>query len=188
MKILYIGSVVGCEEYTALKKIYKNVDFIKPQKSFFLPYIFDKIFLHVSPKILEPIINQYIFSRIKKSYDLIFVRSGEFIGKKLILKLKKKTKKIIFLCHENPFILKNNFNKQRFKLCLSALQYYDLMVFHQPSRIKLAKKFGIKKTLVVLPLYKKTIHRPQKITVNEKKKFVCSYWKQSRVWFVEKIM
>ena len=56
MKILYIGGKTGIEEYTALKKVYKNVDLIKPYESFFFPHISYKIFWHISPKIFEPIL------------------------------------------------------------------------------------------------------------------------------------
>ena len=44
MKILYIGYKTGVEEYTALKKVYKNVDLINPHESFFFPYIYGELF------------------------------------------------------------------------------------------------------------------------------------------------
>ena len=171
MKILYVASkntVAGVDEYAALRKVYSNTEFIDPYECFFSRYIIYAIFYHIHPKILEPLINQYILSKIKNFYDLIIIRNGETIGKNLILRLKKKTNKIIFLCHDNPFVSRD---KQRFKLCLAALKYYDLIIFLQSSRIKLSKKYGIKKTLLVLPYYKKETYRPQKITLNEKKKY-----------------
>ena len=193
MKILYVASkntVAGVDEYAALRKVYSNTEFIDPYECFFSRYIFNAIFYHIHPKILEPLINQYILSKIKNFYDLIIIRNGETIGKNLILKLKKKTNKIIFLCHDNPFVCRDN---QRFKMCLAALKYYDLIIFLQSSRIKLSKKYGIKKTLLVLPSYTKETFRPQKITLNEKKKYSSDIifigtWMPERGIFFKKLI
>ena len=157
MKVLFIGMKSGNSyiQYLTLKEIYKKVDFIDGFRPFFLPSITRRIFWHISPKIFEPLLNQYILSKIKKSYDLIYVKAGEVIGKKLILKLKKKTKKIVFFCNDNPFVLRDG---QRWKLFLSSGQFYDLLIFQDKSRISLSKKYGIKKTLVVSPPYQKNIH------------------------------
>ena len=61
MKILYLGTKKGAalQEYLVLKKVYKKVDLIDPYKSFILPNIYNKIFVHISPKIFQPIINLY---------------------------------------------------------------------------------------------------------------------------------
>ena len=170
MKILFLGIKIQSSfyQFLALKKNYKEVDIIDAYKSFFLPNITLRIFFHIHPKIFEITINKYILSKIKKSYDLIFVRSGELIGKKLILELKKKTKKIVFYCNDNPFVLRD---KNKWKLCLPALKFYDLIIFHNKSRISLSKKYGVKKTLLVLPSYEKRFHFPQKMTLGEQKKY-----------------
>ena len=98
MKVLFIGMKSGNSyiQYLTLKKIYKKVDFIDAFRPFFLPNITRRIFWHISPQIFEPLLNHYILSRIKKSYDLIYVKAGEVIGKKLILEIKKKNKKNSF--------------------------------------------------------------------------------------------
>ena len=92
MKVLFIGPKLGNSylQYLTLKKIYKNVDFIDGLKVFFLPSLTRKIFNHITPLILQFYINHYILSKVKKNYDLIYVKSGDIIGKHLILKLKKK--------------------------------------------------------------------------------------------------
>ena len=191
MKIQFFVGKKGIEEYSALKKVYKNVDLIKPQESFFFSLnISNTVFWHFSSKIFEPILNQYILSKIKKSYDLIFVRDGDFIGKKLILKLKLKTKKIIFFCHDNPFVSRDY---RRFDLCLPALKHYDFMIFLQSSRIALSKKFGIKKSFLVLPYYEKKIHYPRKINLRERKKFTndvifIGTWMPERGIFFNKLI
>ena len=193
MKVLYIGLKTfghGYFQYLTLKKIYKKVDFIDNFKAFFLPKITNAIFWQISPIILEPFLNRYVLSRIKKSYDLIYITSGELIGKKLILELKKKTKKIAFYCEDNPFVSRD---KKRWKLFLPASQFYDLIIFQQKSRINLSKKYGIKKTLLTFPTYQKNIHRPQKISPNEKKKYASNVlfigtWYPERGIFFKKLI
>ena len=176
MRVLFIGGKFGNGyiQYLTLKKICKEVDFINAYekingyKSFLLTKIIGIIFVHISPKILEPFLNHYILSRVKKSYDLIYVKSGEVIGKKLILALKRRTKKIVFFCNDNPFVSRD---KQKWKLFLSSGRFYDLLVFQDKSRVSLSKKYGIKKTLLVLPPYQKNVHCRQKLLSNEKKKY-----------------
>ena len=91
MKILFIGTKgeKSHHHFLSLKKIYRNVDFIDPNKAYIFPSIGGRISHRISPKIFEPIINIYILSKIKKNYDLIFVRSVELISEKIILLLKK---------------------------------------------------------------------------------------------------
>ena len=170
MKVLFIGPQQGrsFNEYLALKKIYKNVDLIEPYKSLPFQSISSKIFFHISPKLLEPIINKYFILKIKdKSYDLIYVRSGEFIGQKLISILKKYTKKIVIYCADNPFVARD---KKRWDLLRPALKYYDLVVFQQFLRIKQAKKNNLKNIMFVYPSYTQKVHCPPKIGLKEKKK------------------
>ena len=87
MKVLYIGPKRGNAylQYLSLKEIYKKVDLIDGYRVFFLPKITSLVFWYISPKIIEPLLNYYILSKVKKSYDLIYVKSGDLIGKKLIL-------------------------------------------------------------------------------------------------------
>ena len=83
MKILFFGQIKTTAhssqnsqfEYLALKKIYKNIDVIDCAQFFLLPSISHRIFYHISPKIFEPFLNNFILSRIKKNYDLIYVTS-----------------------------------------------------------------------------------------------------------------
>ena len=170
MKILFIGTSFGNSylQYLTLKRMYNNVDIIDTFKIFKYKKIVNHLFINLTPLIFENKINKYILTKIKKKYDLIYVKSGEFIGKKLIIQLKKKTKKIVFFCNDNPFVRRD---KQRWQLFLTAGKYYDLIAFQDQSRIKLSKKFEIKNYLLVLPPYDKKIHKKQKILKKNKKKY-----------------
>ena len=169
MKILFIGSLKhgGYFQYLSFKKIYKNIDVIDCQEFFLSSSIFRKIFHHISPKIFEPFLNNFILSRIKKKYDLIYVMTSDCIGKKLILNLKKKARKIIVFLEDNPFSKRD---KNRWKLYLDAARYYDLTVVFQRSRMIMGKKHGVKSFLLIPPPYQKNVHCKKKISSKEKNK------------------
>ena len=194
MRILFIGTLKHNNyfQYLALKKIYKNIDVVDCNPVFLLPSISRRIFYHISPKIFEPFLNNFVLSKIKKKYDLIYVNStsAAYIGKKLILKLKAKTKKIIVLISDNPFVKRD---KNRWKLYLDAASYYDLTATYYRSRITMGKKFGIKNTLLLSPPYQKNIHCKQKITTREKKKLssevvIIGTWFPERGVFFKKLI
>ena len=195
MKILFIGPHKPHNndahiQYLILKKKYKNVDIIHAYKSFFFPFISLKLFQHISPKLFLPFIDNYILTRVKKKYDLIYVKVGELISEKLILKLKNKTKKIVFYCNDNPFVKRD---KNKWILFLRAAKYYDLIVYHDYSRIKLSKKMGLKNSLLVTPPYERKIHRSQKLSNFDKKKFkndvvFVATWSPQKAIFLKKLM
>ncbi len=194
MKILLIGPKKASHgrnyrtsayfQYLALKKIYKKVDIINFDYFFPLPILTRRIFYHISAKIFEPFLNNYISSRIKKNYDLIYVTnsSAAYIGKKLITKLKKKTKKIILFLEDNAFSKRD---KNRFQLYRSAAPHYDLTVTFHKSRITMGKKYGLKKTLLVLPTYQKNVHCKHKIS-NKENKILSSNVIFIGTWFPER--
>ena len=97
MRVLYIGTIKTNSkfEYLALKNFSKSIDVIDCNPLFLFPAITRRIFHHISPKIFEPFLNNFILSKVNKKYDLIYVNSASaaYIGQKLILNLKEKTKR-----------------------------------------------------------------------------------------------
>ena len=184
MKVLFIGQKFGNSyfQYLALKRIYKRIDIIDSDRILPFPQLSGKVFFHISPFILQPYINYKILSKVKKKYDLIYVKAAELIGKNLILELKKKTRKIIFVCNDNPYTLRD---KKKWELFLSAAKLYDLIVYQDKSRIELSKKYGLKNSLLTLPPYDIRMHKRQKISKNKKK-----YYKSDVIfigtWFPER--
>ena len=98
MKVLFIGAKFGnsYRQYLAIKKNYKKVDLIDGKKVLFLPWITNKIFFRISPLIFQSSINHHILSKVTKNYDLIYVKSGEIIGKQFNFRIKKKNEKDCF--------------------------------------------------------------------------------------------
>ena len=113
MKILFIGPKFGNSylSFIALKKINKKVDLINTSNSILNNSLFSKVFIHLSSTVFEKYFYNFIIKKIKKKYDLIYVRSGEIIGDKLIKDLKKFSKKIVFFCNDNPFVKRDKKNR-----------------------------------------------------------------------------
>ena len=198
MKILFIGPKRSLHknlsnsflQYLALKRLYKNVDIIDSAKILFLPSLTSKIFVQISPLIFAHYINYYILSKVKKNYDLIYVKAGDLIGKKLILRLKKKTKKIVFFCFFYPFVKRD---KQRWNLFLPAAKYYDCIAFQDKSRIEPSKKWGVKKPMLVIPPYDEKTHKKQKNLNKKKKKYqndiiFIGTWSPYKGQFIKKLI
>ncbi len=200
MKVLYIGSIRRPDstknnsyfEFLALRKIFKNIEILDCTKFYLLNSLTQIIFHHISPKILEPFLNNFISSKVTKNYDLIYVNSSSaaYIGKKLILNLKKKTKKIIVQINDNPFVNRDN---KRWKLYLESAKYYDLTATPHKSRIRLGKRIGIKNFLHTNYPYEKDVHCKKKLTKNEKRKLSCEIaiictWFPERGIFFKKLI
>lgn len=187
MKVLFLGSNFGNAylQFLAFKKLYKNVEKIDPSFGITGNKVISYIFNKISPKILEPMINIYVNRKIRNNYDLIYVKSGEYIGKNLIINLKKKTKKIIYFCNDNPFVKRD---KKRWDLFHPASKFYDLIIFQDKSRISGAKKKGLKKIIVVTPPYDKNIHK--KINLKKKNKDVVfvGTWSKQKGYFINRLI
>ncbi len=200
MKVLYIGGLKRNDgtrtnsyfEYLALKKIFKNIKLLDPNKFFLIPAVSKRIFYYLSPKILEPLLNIFFLKNIKENYDLIYVNStsASYIGKKLIINLKKRCNKIITLINDNPF---SNRDKKRWRLYLEAAKLYNLTASYYQSRITMGKKNGIKNILLLNPPYEKNIHCKKKISKKEKKKnssdiAIIATWFPERGIFFKKLI
>ena len=189
MKILYIGTRFGNAflQYKVLKKVYKNVDFIDGYESFLKYNILQKIFIHISPLYFENYLNNFIIKKIKDDYDLIYIRSGELIGKKLIFHLKKKAKKVVFFCNDNPFAKRDKYKWELFK---KAAKFYDLIVFQDKSRIISAKKYNLKNTLLMYPPYDNFVHK-RNSNISNKKKFDVVFvgtWSPKKSLLIQKLI
>ncbi len=184
-KALFIGGKTGNSylEFLVLKKIFKRVDIIDSKKIFNSNKISNQIFHNISPHIFKNYIRNYILSKIKTSYDLIYVRSGEFISKKLLLELKEKTNKIVFFCTDNPFVKRD---KQRWKLFLPAAKYYDLLIFYHEDRIKKSKIIGLQNTFYIHAPYDKEVHKKKKSLNIQKKNdivFIGTWFAERGIFF-----
>jgi len=170
MNILYISRIKGNSKLLlhSLKKIYTKVDCINTHK--ILPfYNFSyKLFYHLYPKLFEKYLDYFFYQKIKKKYDLAFISNSEFITDNTLDHIKKNTRRTLFYCSDNPFV---NRDKKRWFFFNRNTKKYDLVVFHQKSRLKFAKKRGLKRYISVIPPYYKNIHSKNKLSINKRQKY-----------------
>jgi hypothetical protein len=192
MKILFLGPNQGNAyiQYLILKKKFKIVDFINPFKAFIFKELSIRIFIRLNPFLFEKRINSFLLKRIRREYDLIYVKCGELISENLILELKKKTKKIIYFCNDNPFVKRD---KKRWKLFLPASKHYDLIIFQDKSRLKYLNKWKIKKNLLLPPPYDPNNHKKMFLTKKEKIKYknqviFIGTWSPKKGEFLKKLI
>ena len=192
MKILFIGSLnkhsYSYLSYKILKQKYKTVETLDTDKIPYFKRIITIIHFHIHPKIIEFILNYTIKKKAKNKYDLIFIVTGELVGKNLLKYFKKNNSKLIFLCLDNPFF---NSDGNKWLLTLPSLRLYDLIIFQQRNRIKYAKKLKLKYALLP-PLYNKHIHTPQH-KIEQKRKYkrdilIVGTWFYDRGVFVKKLI
>lgn len=183
-KALFIGNKFGNGflEYKTLKFFFNVVDIIEPGLLYKNKFLL-KCFHIIGPKIFSYFIHNYVLSKVKKNYDLIYVRSGEYLSKELVLELKNKTKKIVYYCNDNPFVERD---KKRWNLFLPASKLYDLLIFQDVSRIKPSKKLGLKNIFLTLPPYDSQVHKNKKSQATLKKNdvvFIGTWFPERGVFF-----
>ena len=192
MKILFIGSLnrhsYSYLSYKILKQKYRTVETLDTDKIPYFKRIITIIHFHIHPKIIEFILNYTIKKKAKNKYDLIFIVTGELVGKNLLKYFKKNNSKLVFLCLDNPFF---NNDRRKWLLTLPSLKLYDLIIFQQKTRIKYAKKLKLRYALLP-PLYNKHIHIPQK-KIEQKRKYkrdilIVGTWFYDRGVFVKKLI
>lgn len=107
-------------------------------------------------------INEFIISRLKSKYDLIWIDKGMLISKKTISLLRCNTVKLL---HFTPDMAFYQNNSRHFN---STIPLYDFIVTTKSAEKKIYEKFiAPEKILFTTQGFDKTIHRPY--TTFEKK-------------------
>lgn len=167
-KILFVGSIKkGTNSFYTYKVLSEkyNVDIIDIDK-FFYPINLIYILLFYFNFFLPELWFNYKFKKnINKRYDLIFTLNGEFFGKKILLLLKKRGIRLIFLCLDNPYF---NEDKLKWLIAKKSMHIYDKVIFQQPTRIKYAKKNKLNFSLIS-PIYNKDITRNIKLNFENRR-------------------
>jgi len=169
MKILFIGPKNG----NSLKR-FKSLKYLNGQteacftEKLHKKKIFNKIFYHLSPEIVNPYLYLFFKKKIKKNYDLIFVNNEAYIASNTLLYLKDKTEKIILYCNDNPFLTRD---KKNWRLLKKSLPYFDKIFFEINSRLRYSKKNKLKNCISILPQYDKENDRKYFLSRSEKKRF-----------------
>lgn len=183
MKILFIGENKGNSIYTyfTFKKLNSTTKFINTTN--ILSKLNYHLFCKFNPNIFKFKIKRYFINKLSnKKYDLIFIFNCEFISDEVLQILKSCSKKIYFVCLDNPF-LKRDF--KRWNLLLEVINKFDLVIFQQKNREKFAKRFHIKNFITILPPFFKEIQKPLKKNPKLDVVFIGTWFPERGFFFYE---
>lgn len=155
MKILFLGddNKIGYSyyQYKILKKNFKNIKKINIKTINFWCVLINKINWHYNFEVFDLLILFFLKKNIKQNYDLIYINNENLLGEKSISYLKKKSKKIVYFCTDNPF---KNKDGKRWYLIKDNFHLFDLVIFMQKNRLADSMKFKIKNKIWIPPTIK----------------------------------
>jgi len=123
---------------------------------------------------------------IGSNFDLAIVDNGDVIGLKTMRIIKLNARKCINFNLDNPFVTRDG---SRWRLHLTTIKHYDLIIYPRISSVHEAYRMGAKKAARIFQMADELLHRPI-MKYNEKLKerkghivFIGS-WMQGRGEFM----
>lgn len=105
----------------------------------------------------------------KQKYDLIWVNSGELIGRNSVQLLKKNGCPVILYNNDDPTGKRDG---SRFKTLLKSLTYYDLCVIRKEKKDSEYEFYKAQKIVKVFMSYDEVAHLPFKHQIDIPKEFI----------------
>jgi spore maturation protein CgeB len=166
MKILYIGDnnpfSTSFHRVSALRRLGYLVDIYNPNDACeeqLQHFIFAKIHFRTGYSLLQNKVEKWLSAILSKgeNFDIVWVDSGELLGKGCILKLKALGVPVILYNVDDPTGKRDG---SRFKSLLTALPLYDLVVVVRQESEQECIKLGASKVLLVYRSYDEEAHKP----------------------------
>lgn len=164
--ILYIGSdqagSTSMHRAFALRRLGNRVQVMNPSEplasQFKLPF-FDSIHFHTGFRLAQGLMLKWLKGTLpfKDEFDLIWVDSGEHLGRECLKYLRTFGCPIVLYNIDDPTGERDG---RRFDSLLSALSLYDLVVVVRRETEDECRKLGAKRVLRVLRSYDEEAHRP----------------------------
>lgn len=189
--ILYVGEnyfgSTSLQRLNTLKRIGNNVDNVDFTKYFHknsLKGIYARVLNKFSYGIDLTFCNDRIFKKINsKKYDILWIDKGLTIKPDLIEYAKKKNRvKHVLGCYVDDMYQKFNQTKQ----WIQSIPLYDLLITTKSFNVDEMLIMGAKRVEFINNGYDPTVHRPKKVSKQDKKKFgsdigFVGSWEQERL-------
>ena len=164
MKILYLGEAIWTSQHRvdALVRLGHNVQFIDPAS--FLPKnrLLAKWEWATGGLFLENYIRKQVISSLEKDkFDLVLVNGGALVGPGLVKELKRYSNVVVNYNIDDPL---GSRERNRWRLYLKAIPYYDLLVVVRESNVSEAYSLGAKKVIRVFMSADEIAHHPRTLT------------------------
>ena len=149
LHVLFLGNNSGnaLKRAHAFKRLGHEVMAIDPYSVFPLRNFIGKLIYYGGAPLIERYLKKKITPIIKDcSFDVTFVDNGELIGRNVLNVLRKVSPLIINYNNDDPFGARD---KNKWRLYLEAVPYYDLLAVVRPVNVPEAYSQGAKKVLQV---------------------------------------
>jgi spore maturation protein CgeB len=117
------------------------------------------------------LIDDAVFRGVREADpDLVWVNQGEFIGPKLLQRIRTLAVPIVNYTNDDPFS-GGRHNGWRFRLYLKAVPYYDLISVVRDFNIREARGFGARRVVRVFLSADEVAHRPRDVTPEDRRRY-----------------
>lgn len=166
MTIVYIGddnpSSTSFHRFLALKRLGHLVTIYNPQdacKEQLQGFLGSKVHFRTGYQFLQNRTRKWLSTVLEKqkTVDLIWVDSGELIGKSALETLKAAGAPVVLYNVDDPTGKRDG---GRFKSLLKALPFYDLVVVVRTESEKECRELGASNVLLVYRSYDEEAHKP----------------------------
>lgn len=168
-RILYIGSSTGTsrQRSLAMSRLGHEVTCIDPHQA--VPKRFKRWGFKTGYLGFSRLVQRYIYEKIRgDNFDVVWVDHGDLCSAALIRSLRSFKAPIVNYCQDNPYVPRDGF---RWRLFLQAISEYDLIVTPRASNVQAAFAACARDVLRVKFAADEAVHRPMKISVEERSKF-----------------
>jgi spore maturation protein CgeB len=172
MRIAYVGTRLGNSGHRgqALRRLGHEVEFIDPWDYLGRTRWVDRWFYHAGGIGVSLLIDGAMYSRVRQARpDLVWVNQGEFLGTRLIRRLRELSVPIVNYVNDDPF--GGTANGRRFRLYLGALPFFDLVAVVREPNIHEAKELGARRVIRVFLSADEVAHKPRVLGQETRQRF-----------------
>jgi spore maturation protein CgeB len=178
ISILYVGCNSGTSRHRALSlgRLGYKVRIVDPYT--FLPSgrLTDYWVHHTGAFALENYIRARVLAAVRSAeFDLVWVNTGDLICPELVRDLKQQATCVLNYNNDDPFGTRD---KNKWRLYLRSVPFYDLVVVVRDCNVTEAYKMGAIDVLRVHMSSDEVVHAPRKLSPGD-----CAKW-QSEVAFI----
>lgn len=164
MNILYLGQGNRTSKHRAdaILRLGHSVTIIDPDS--FLPKssVLSKWRWETGGLFLEKYIRRQVLARLQgNKFDLVLVNGGALVGPALVTELKRYANAVVNYNNDDPF---GSRDRNRWRLYLKAVPYYDLLVVVRDFNLYEAYSLGAKKVMRVFMSADEVAHCPRLLT------------------------
>lgn len=150
LSIAYIGEPTGNSALRcrALMRLGHKVHFVDHNPPAYRNEIGRRYLFRIGGFFDQTYILSYLKAALKgKSFDLIVVNQGDFLGPKVVSFLKTKAPRVACYVNDNPFA--HGISDWRFRQFRRAAHLYDLIAIIRRSNLPQLKEIGVKRSISV---------------------------------------